>query len=166
VILRLALLFTIVPTVELALLIFIGTQLGVVWTTLIVLVTGILGAWLAKREGAGMLRKLRADLQRGVPPARHIAEGVLVLVGGLLLITPGVLTDVAGLAMIIPYSRRILAPVLLRVAIRWVTGSKELAASFDLGGDEPPPPDAPPGRSASSPFTHPIPEPWSPPDDR
>jgi UPF0716 protein FxsA len=92
-----------------------------------------------------MLRKLRADLQRGVPPARHIAEGVLVLVGGLLLITPGVLTDVAGLAMIIPYSRRILAPVLLRVAIRWVTGSKELAASFDLDGDEPPPPRRPPG---------------------
>lgn len=131
-ILRLGLLFTVIPTLELALLIFIGTQIGVLWATAIVVATGFAGAWLAKREGVGMTRRLRRDLQRGLPPARRIAEGALVLAGALLLLTPGIMTDITGFLLIIPWSRRRLAPILVRLVVRWVTGSRELAAAMDL----------------------------------
>jgi UPF0716 protein FxsA len=129
---KLALLFTVVPTVELALLIWLGTQIGVLWTTIIVIVTGFAGAWLAKREGLGVLRRIRADLQRGAPPAGRIVEGVMVLVGAVLLVTPGVLTDLTGFALIFPYTRRLLAPVLLRWGVRWWTGDPELARDLKI----------------------------------
>jgi len=134
---KLALLFTIVPTVELALLIFIGTEIGVLWTTLIVIATGFTGAWLAKREGLGVLRRLRNDLQGGLPPTGRIVEGVLVLCGGLLLVTPGVLTDITGFALILPFSRRFIAPIVARWAVRWFTGDPELAKQVKLNfGDD------------------------------
>jgi len=166
-ILKLALLFTVVPTVELAILIAVGTWIGVIPATLIVIVTGFLGAWLAKREGSDMLRRLRADLDQGIPPARHIAEGAMVLLGGVLLITPGILTDGVGFLLIVPLSRRWLAPIVVRLGVRWLTGSKELADAIDFGRDTPSPPPKPatPGRR-DSPFDHPTPEPWSPSDDR
>lgn len=166
---KLALLFTLVPTIELALLITIGTQIGVLWTTLIVVATGFLGAWLAKREGLGVLNKIKADLQGGLPPAGRIVEGVLVLCGAVLLITPGVLTDITGFALIIPFTRRLIAPIVARQAIAWFTGDKELAKQVKLNfGDRPPEddvepdarprpgnasPDTPP---SDSPFDHPV----------
>tara|TARA_B100001989_G_C24297101_1_gene343916 strand:- start:86 stop:604 length:519 start_codon:yes stop_codon:yes gene_type:complete len=168
---KLALLFTIVPTVELALLIWIGTQIGVLWTTLIVIATGFTGAWLAKREGLGVLRKLRADLQGGLPPTGRIVEGVLVLCGAILLVTPGVLTDLTGFALILPFTRRLIAPIVARQAVRWFTGDPELAKQIKLDfGDRPPeagaesprpgapnkqagPAPAPPGDSH---FDHPV----------
>ncbi|TVQ93182.1 MAG: FxsA family protein [Deltaproteobacteria bacterium] len=154
---KLALLFTVVPTVELILLIFIGTQIGVLWTTAIVLVTGFTGAWLAKREGSGMLRKLRADLKRGLPPAARIAEGVMVLVGGLLLVTPGVMTDIVGFAMILPFTRRLLAPVLLRFILRQVTGDDTLADQVELRfDDDEEDPTPPPSGPKPGPFDHPV----------
>lgn len=160
---KLALLFTIVPTLELALLITIGTQIGVLWTTLIVVTTGFLGAWLAKREGLGVLNKIKADLQGGMPPAGRIVEGVLVLCGAILLITPGVLTDITGFALIIPFSRRLIAPVVARMAVRWFTGDKELAKGINLDFGERPQADDPvevkpqrPSTSPDSPFDHPV----------
>jgi len=107
---RLILLFTVVPAVELMLLLQIGAWLGPWQTFAIVVVTGTLGAWLAKREGLGVLSQLTEELRGGLPPGARIAEGVLVLAGGLLLITPGVLTDLAGFLFIMPPTRRWLAP--------------------------------------------------------
>lgn len=139
---KLALLFTVIPIVEVALLLWIGSVLNPLWATLIVIVTGVLGAWLAKREGAGVLRKLRGDLARGVPPTGRIVEGVLVLAGGLLLVTPGVLTDFTGFFLIIPFTRRLVAPWVARRVVAWFTGDKELAKGLKLDfGDGPPEPD-------------------------
>jgi UPF0716 protein FxsA len=156
---KLALLFTVVPTLELALLITIGAWLGVLPTTLIVILTGFTGAWLAKREGLGVLRKLRADLERGLPPAGRIVEGVLVLAGGLLLVTPGVMTDVVGFSLIIPVTRRLIAPVVTRWAVRWFTGDPEAAKRVNLRFDDPPPDDGPHVRRPGRP-----PEPTAPPE--
>lgn len=153
---KLALLFTVVPTLELALLIFIGTQIGVLWTTAIVILTGFTGAWLAKREGGGVLRKLRADLKRGLPPASRIAEGVMVLIGGLLLVTPGIMTDVVGFALIIPFTRRLIAPVLLRFIVRQITGNEELAREMDLSFRDDDDDDEPPSPPRTTPFDHPV----------
>ncbi|MBT3219652.1 MAG: FxsA family protein, partial [Proteobacteria bacterium] len=93
---RLLLLFTLVPAIELFILLQIGSLLGPNLAFVIILVTGLAGAWLAKREGWMVLQHLRQELQRGIPPANRLMEGVLVLAGGLLLITPGVLTDITG----------------------------------------------------------------------
>jgi len=163
---KLLLLFTVLPAIELALLIGLGTQIGALWTTLIVIVTGFVGAWLAKREGLGVLRRLRTDLQKGVPPTGRIAEAVLVLVGGLLLVTPGMITDVTGFLLIIPFSRRLIAPPVTRAVVRWFTGNKDLADGLNLDfGAEPATPadaedvvfDADANRPSSDPhFDHPV----------
>jgi UPF0716 protein FxsA len=110
---KLLLLFTVVPAVELFVLLQIGSLLGPTPTFLMLLLSGVVGAWLAKREGLTVMRQLSLDLQQGLPPAVRLAEGALVLVGALLLVTPGVLTDVAGLLILIPPVRRLLAPRLV-----------------------------------------------------
>lgn len=107
---RLLLLFTVVPAVELFLLLQLGAALGPLTTFLIILLTGLLGASLAKREGLGLLLQLQRELERGLPPGTRLMEGALVVAGGLLLITPGVFTDLAGFLLIFPWSRRRIAP--------------------------------------------------------
>lgn len=111
---RLILLFTVVPAVELFVLLQLGSLLGPTPTFLIILLTGVAGAWLAKREGLGVLRSLQTELSRGLPPGDRLMEGALVVVGGLLLVTPGVFTDLTGFLLIAPWSRRWLAPRALK----------------------------------------------------
>ncbi len=107
--LRLLVLFTLVPLVEIALLVEVGRRLGTLPTLGLVVLTGLVGAWLARREGFGVLRAMREELARGELPATGLIDAVLVLVGGMLLITPGFLTDLVGFALL-------LAPV--RVLVR------------------------------------------------
>ncbi|MBO84331.1 MAG: hypothetical protein CL927_03140 [Deltaproteobacteria bacterium] len=107
---RLLLLMTVVPAIELYLLMQLADVMGIVETITLIVVTGTVGASLAKREGYGVINQLREDLQKGLPPADRLVEGLLVLVGGTLLITPGVLTDLAGFSLIFPFTRRWLAP--------------------------------------------------------
>lgn len=107
------LLFVVMPPLEMFLLLQIGSLLGPLQTFLLILITGVVGGWLAKREGLQVLRQLSAELQRGLPPGSRLVEGALVLAGGILLITPGVLTDLAGMLLIFPPTRRWLAPRVL-----------------------------------------------------
>lgn len=103
--LRLILIFTLVPLIELALLLEIGKRIGV-WPTLgLVIVTGIVGATLARAQGFGVLRRIREDMAMGIPPTEQLFDGVLILAGGLLLLTPGFLTDSLGLIALIPPTR-------------------------------------------------------------
>ena len=122
------LLMTVVPAVELYLLIKLGTVLGALETALIIVLTGAIGATLAKREGLGVLASLKEEAKLGIPPAERLIEGVLVLVGGVLLITPGVLTDLTGFALIIPWTRRGMVPIVKR----------QVAKRFNLGGSRDP----------------------------
>ena len=102
---RLLLLFTLVPIVELAVLIEIGQHLGVLPTVALVLVTGALGATLARREGIQAFHRLRDSIGQGSFPGEAILDGVLILGGGLLLLTPGILTDLLGFAALVPGTR-------------------------------------------------------------
>lgn len=106
---RLFLLFTLVPIAELYLLIGIGKALGALPTVALVLVTGLLGASLARREGTRVLTQWREATLRGEMPKEGVVSSLLVLVGGILLITPGVLTDVVGLSLLFPPTRRLAA---------------------------------------------------------
>ncbi len=99
--------FVLVPLLELALLIRLGTLVGA-WPTLALVVgTGLLGAALARREGTRALLALRRDLAEGRLPAQSLVAGASVLVGGAFLLTPGVLTDLAGLFLLLPVTRRL-----------------------------------------------------------
>ena len=104
------LLFTIVPTVETWLIIQVGTRLGATETVLTLVVAGLLGAWLGKRAGGSVLRELFEGIRRGEPPADKLVEGVLALVGAVLLVTPGYVSDIVGLLLLWQPVRRWLAP--------------------------------------------------------
>ena len=102
---RLLLLFTLVPIVELAVLIEIGQHLGMLPPVALVLATGALGAALARREGIQAFHRLRDSIGQGSFPGEAILDGVLILGGGLLLLTPGILTDLLGFAALVPGTR-------------------------------------------------------------
>ena len=102
---RLALLFVIVPLLELALLIEIEQVVGFLPTMALVVLTGVTGAWLARLEGLKTLWKLRDDLARGQLPGQAIMDGMSILVGGALLLTPGILTDLVGFSLLLPPTR-------------------------------------------------------------
>lgn len=114
---KLLLLFTVVPVIELALLIEAGQHLGVVPTVLAVLGTGFAGALLARNQGYLAIRRLQQALSVGRFPGEEIVDGVLILSGGLLLLTPGFLTDFVGLATLLPGSRAVVK-ALVKKAVR------------------------------------------------
>ena len=101
----LALLFLVVPFVELFVLIQVGQAIGALPTIGILVVVSVVGAWLVKREGLGVLRRAQEQVQRGVVPGTELVDGVLILFAGALLLTPGFFTDVLGIALLIPPMR-------------------------------------------------------------
>ncbi len=102
---RLALLFVIVPLVELALLIQMGQWVGFWPTIALVVFTGLTGAWLARMEGLRTIWRLRADVENGRVPRQAIMDGMAVFAGGALLLTPGIITDAIGFCLLFPATR-------------------------------------------------------------
>ena len=103
--LKLFLCFTLIPVFELYLLIKVGTVIGGLNTILLVLISGLLGAWLAKREGINTIMKLKMNLQQGLMPAEELLDAVIIFIAGVVLITPGFLTDIIGLILLWPVTR-------------------------------------------------------------
>lgn len=99
--LRLFLLFTLVPLVELLLLLRIGSTIGLAPTLLLVIATGFAGAWLARREGLRSWNAVRDELAAGRLPATELLHSLLILLAGIVLVTPGVLTDLVGLTLLV-----------------------------------------------------------------
>ncbi|MDP6943218.1 MAG: FxsA family protein [Myxococcota bacterium] len=112
--LKLFLLFTIVPVLELMLLIEVGSYLGALPTIGICLATGFVGASLARSQGAGVLQRMQVTLQEGGLPARELLDGVLILMAGVVLLTPGFVTDAAGIILLLPPTRAVIRAVLFR----------------------------------------------------
>jgi UPF0716 protein FxsA len=112
-------LFIVVPVVELAVIIQVGHVIGA-WNTIgLLLLLSLGGAWLVKREGLGVIRRFRRQLDDGVMPGREIADGVLIVIAGALLLTPGFVTDFFGLLLLLPPVRSAIRAALLhRVARR------------------------------------------------
>jgi UPF0716 protein FxsA len=105
--LRLFLLFTIVPVIELAILIEVGRWIGAGTTIVFLILSGIVGAALARHEGLRTLRHIQEDLGAGRLPTDRLIDGLLILAAGILLITPGLLTDAVGYLLLIPPIRRL-----------------------------------------------------------
>ena len=121
---RLFIIFSLVPIVELALLIEIGSYIGSTLTIVIIVATGLAGAILAKNQGSNVLRHLQFSLQNMQSPTDPIIEGVLVLSGGLLLLTPGILTDILGLFILFPFSRQFLRNICKEIIFRRINNQK------------------------------------------
>ena len=100
-------LFVTVPFIELYILIEMGSRLGVIPTLGLVVITGIAGAALAKHQGLGVMRRIQSEMSFGQMPGDALFDGLLVLIGAILLLTPGILTDLTGFLLLIPGTRLI-----------------------------------------------------------
>ena len=102
---KLFLAFAIIPFLEISLLIHLGARLGVINTLLIVIITALLGAYLARLQGMITLMKVREALNRGEMPAEELMDAVIIFVAGVVLLTPGFITDAGGVLLLIPATR-------------------------------------------------------------
>ena len=120
----LLILFILVPIAELALIIQVGGQIGVLWTVAILIADSILGAMLMRSQGRAAWRRFNVTLQAGRPPAREVFDGVLVIFGGALLLTPGFITDIFGLVFLLPPTRALVRRILVhRYADRMIASA-------------------------------------------
>jgi UPF0716 protein FxsA len=113
--------FLVVPIVEIYVLIQVGQVIGAWWTVLILIADSLLGAWLLKHEGVRAWRALRVALTEGRMPAKELADGILIVLGGALMLTPGFVTDVVGVLAILPFTRPIGRRALAKVVARNLT---------------------------------------------
>jgi UPF0716 protein FxsA len=119
--------FVVVPIIEIYVLIQVGQVIGGWWTVALLVADSVLGSWLIKREGGRAWRALKAALETGRMPATELADGALILIGGTLMLSPGFVTDLGGILLILPFTR----PVFRRLLARVVT--QRLAVIGPLG---------------------------------
>jgi UPF0716 protein FxsA len=117
--------FVVVPLAEIFVLIQVGQVIGPWWTILLLVADSLLGSWLIKREGGRAWAALRTALDTGRMPARELADGALILVGGTLMLSPGFVTDALGIVLILPFTRPLARAALTRLVAR------KLAAAGD-----------------------------------
>jgi UPF0716 protein FxsA len=134
--LPLVLLFIAVPIAELAVIIQVGEAIGVWWTIALLLADSVLGSVLMRAQGRAAWRRFNEAVQGGRVPAREVLDGALVIFGGALLVTPGFLTDILGLILLLPPSRALVRRVLQRrFARRMVTSAtRPRSRHYDVEG--------------------------------
>ncbi len=97
--------FLVVPLIEIYVIIQVGQVIGAWWTILLLILDSLFGAWLIKREGGRAWTALNSSFESGRMPAKELADGALILIGGTLMLTPGFVTDAIGILMILPFTR-------------------------------------------------------------
>jgi UPF0716 protein FxsA len=110
----LALVFLLVPIAELYVIYQVGDAIGVLWTFLLLAADSLLGSLLLKSQGRAVWRRFNDNLAQGRMPHREVVDGVLVIFGGAFLITPGFLTDIVGLALLVPPTRAVIRRLVVR----------------------------------------------------
>ncbi len=110
--------FLVVPVLEIYVIIQVGRAIGPWWTILLLIADGILGTWLVRREGVRAWTALRAALQQGRIPTTELADGILVLVGGTLMLAPGFVSDLLALFLVLPFTRPFARVVLTKLIAR------------------------------------------------
>ncbi len=134
---RLLLLFTLVPILELSLLIWLGQHIGFWPTVGIIAGTAVLGSFLAHREGLSVLSRFRERVASGAMPSDELTDGILILIAGALLLTPGVLTDLVGFLGLFPPTRAVIKRIVTKRFQRGMFGGSVRVATW-------PPPSPPP----------------------
>ena len=132
---RLIFLFVAVPLVELAILLQVAQVIGLLPTIALVVTTGVAGAALARHQGLRAFLAVQQELAAGRLPGRALLDGLSILVGGAFLLTPGILTDIAGFSLLVPVSRRWLQGVVKRRLERRISEGTVEFTVFSPGGD-------------------------------
>jgi len=131
----LVLLFIAVPIAELAVIIWVGREIGVWWTVLLLIADSVLGSVLMRAQGRAAWRRFNAAVQAARVPAREVIDGALVIFGGALLLTPGFLSDLLGLTLLIPPTRALVRRALVRrLERRMVMAARRPRRSGDVEG--------------------------------
>jgi len=114
----LVVLFLLVPLAELYVIIQVGQAFGALNTIALLIIISAVGAWLVKREGMSVWKRFQRQLEAGSMPGREIADGVMILFAGALLMSPGFLTDIVGIVLLLPPVRAVVRAAMLRRAAR------------------------------------------------
>jgi UPF0716 protein FxsA len=109
----------VIPALEIGILVLAGQVIGVVPTVLMIIATGVAGAYLAKRQGLEAIRRAQQDMQYAQFPGDVIIDGLCILVGGVLLLTPGFITDATGFLLLLPPTRKLFKPFIYKLFKRW-----------------------------------------------
>ena|SRR5215204_3706609 len=120
-------LFILVPIAELAIIIQVGQALGLWWTIALLIADSVLGSLLMRSQGRAAWRRFTEAVQSGRAPAREVADGVMIIFGGALLLTPGFISDIVGLLFLLPPTRAVIRRLFLRQAIKRMTASMRVA---------------------------------------
>ncbi len=123
--------FVAVPLIEIYAILAVGRAIGPWWTIALLVVDSIVGGWLVKREGGRAWRALSGALQSGRMPSRELADGALILIGGTLMLTPGFVTDLFGILLVLPLTRPLFRRLLARTVARRLT----LGVGFPVSGE-------------------------------
>jgi UPF0716 protein FxsA len=118
--LKLFLAFTLIPIIEIYLLIEVGGVIGALNTVALVIATGFAGAFLARLQGMQTMMRVRSSLQQGIMPAEQLLDALIIFVAGIVLLTPGFITDAAGLLLLIPQTRNYFKRFLKQKFHQWI----------------------------------------------
>jgi len=127
---RLLLLFIVVPAVELLILIQMGRWIGTFPTVGLIVVTGIIGAYLTRQQGLQVWRRVQQEMQSGQMPGGTLLEGAMILVAGAVLLTPGILTDALGFLLLIPPTRKLISGLIGRQVQRMMERGQVRVGGF------------------------------------
>ncbi|MBA4537105.1 membrane protein FxsA [Bacillus aquiflavi] len=114
------LLFITVPAIEIGILLLSGKAIGVLPTVLLIIFTGVFGVYLARKQGLETMRNALTHLKYGQIPNDVLLDGICIFIGGLLLITPGFITDLTGFLLLIPVTREKFKAIIRRLMRRWI----------------------------------------------
>ena len=137
--LLLIVIFIVVPIAELAVLIQIGQLIGIWWTIALLIADAVLGAMLLRSQGRATWRRFNEALRAGRPPAREVMDGALVISGGALLLTPGFLSDILGVFLLLPPTRAFVRALLVRRFLGRMTASMAMPRGGGPAGSRPRP---------------------------
>jgi UPF0716 protein FxsA len=131
----LSVLFFVVPIIELAVILFVGREIGALPTIGLLVLSGVVGAWLAKREGVSAWRRFQRALNEVRIPTTEIADGAMILLAGALMLAPGFLTDLLGILLLLPPTRAVARRVILSEVTRRAARRATAAARRGRGQD-------------------------------
>ncbi len=112
--------FIVAPACEIGVLLLSGKTIGVLPTVLLIILTGFVGAYLAKKQGIQAVRNLQKEIQYGRIPSNAILDAMAILVGGIMLLTPGFISDIVGLFLLFPITRNWVKPFLIQFIKKWI----------------------------------------------
>ncbi|MED0703375.1 FxsA family protein [Aeribacillus composti] len=112
--------FIVAPACEIGVLLLSGKTIGVLPTVLLIILTGFVGAYLAKKQGMQAVRNLQKEIQYGRIPSNAILDAMAILVGGIMLLTPGFISDIVGLFLLFPITRNWVKPFLIQFIKKWI----------------------------------------------